>query len=527
LPGAYGDRDRVDAVEAEQPPPPPPPPLPVFKVEKTNAIVQKRQEQLEKKEQHSPEVKESNEEDAEQQESGHSESESDSDSDRDTWDDSGSESEDEDEDEDEDEHEQKKKQKEIDRLKTTHLYRKGMEQSNQHLFEAHGEMVNNLRHTEEDADIVHETMNKYSDHVHYLDKQMSGLEQKIDNLAKLRTEQFGDHEAERLKDLDDLDPEAQAKLAEMEAIRKAKEANTAESGMTLEKEQHLSNVFEEIERSSKHGNLQDALKVLKKLNDDNGGEQASERESDAGSNSEEQSDGDDEDDQEAESSETASNGSQSSLLQRSWIQSELRPNNSDAGGPPDDDSAASGEQSDAAGGGGGLNARTMPGEHGWDHLDQDKLIPGAANLMTADQKQMAEKLWKYLPTDEMKRYNPEYYQALHEELDMKNVKRSMAATDLMDDTGKSLAQNAAKATEAVVKVHAKMEDWHNVLKTNIADLDRFSLDVSQLRSHALHELQGLNKDRLENFDILNAGAAKLNANNELEVGGSGLYAKKK
>jgi len=317
----------------------------------------------------------------------------------------------------------------------------------------------------------------------------------------------------------------------MEAIRKAKEANTGESGMTLEKEQHLSNVFGEIERSSKHGKLQDAFNVLKKLNDDNSEKGGSGSGSDAGSDRETASDAEGEG---SGSSETASNGTQSSLLQRSWIQSELRSNNNPDVEPLGDESASTGEQSEDAGDdrpnhseGGGLNARTMPGEHGWDHLDREKLIPEAANLMTPDQKQMAEKLWKYLPTDEMKRYNPEYYQALHQELDMKNVKRSMAATDLMDDTGKSLAQNAAKATEAVVKVHAKMQDWHNVLKTNIADLDRFSLDVSQMRSHALHELQGLNKDRLENFDILNAGAAKLNEHNELEVGGSGLYAKKK
>jgi len=152
---------------------------------------------------------------------------------------------------------------------------------------------------------------------------------------------------------------------------------------------------------------------------------------------------------------------------------------------------------------------------GWKHLDKDNLIDKAGGLVAPEDQEKANKMFETLGGGQLRARNPKFFRNLFGEIDVKNLKNAVAASDLLDDTGTKIAKNAAKTTESLVNTHKKMEEWHNVVRTNIKDLDKFEGNIEKLRKTAERDMKHKNSDRLESFDKL-VGIGKA-ANQEIDI----------
>merc|ERR1719199_248375 len=142
------------------------------------------------------------------------------------------------------------------------------------------------------------------------------------------------------------------------------------------------------------------------------------------------------------------------------------------------------------------------GDEGWNHLDKEGLIKKAGDLVPEDQRGRAEEMFNSLPSDKLRARNPEFFRNVLGEASVKKYKESMVASNHLYDTGRTLAENAAKTTQAVVNAHKKMEEWHGAVKSNIKDLETLDSSMKENSKDLLRELKDSNFDRLESFDKL-------------------------
>lgn len=156
-----------------------------------------------------------------------------------------------------------------------------------------------------------------------------------------------------------------------------------------------------------------------------------------------------------------------------------------------------------------LGTESLPGANGdWSHLDKEELIKAAGELVPPDKKSQAEALWRALPEAQLREWMPKYFKNIRAEADMKKYKASLEASDFMDDTGQNLAENAAKTMKSLVNVHKKMEEWHNIVKTSVKDVDKVQDKVDGFKNEIVDHLKDNNKLRLSALNAL-VGSARI------------------
>lgn len=340
-------------------------------------------------------------------------------------------------------------------LKTKHLFQTGLKKPKEVLETKIKEMSDSVGDLDQAAEDTHTSMGRYDEHVHHVNDQLNNLDKMLDQLAVLRTAQFGQHEGERMEAFDSITPQNENAItaggtsSEAEAL-KAQLAEAQAKIATLEAEQT-------------NGNSAVALPpplppaVPPALTDEDNASMA------------------------------APPLNFSSLIALAVIDAH-EPT------PLAVENEASKTNNDSV---------STPGANGnWSRLGTEGLITKAGDLVPAPKQAEADRMWESLPSGQLRDRNPKYSRSLEREIDMKKFKASMKVSDLMDDTGKELARNAAKTTNAVVNAHKKMEEWHGVVTNNINDLDRFEGDVAQLRVSAARQLTDANNERLESLDKL-------------------------
>merc|ERR1719498_1353325 len=140
-----------------------------------------------------------------------------------------------------------------------------------------------------------------------------------------------------------------------------------------------------------------------------------------------------------------------------------------------------------------LGTESLPGANGdWSHLDKEELIKAAGELVPPEKKAQAEALWRALPEAQLREWMPKYFKNIRAEADMKRYKASLEASDLMDDTGQNLAENAAKTMKSLVNVHKKMEEWHHIVKNSIKDVDKVQSNVDGFKEQMVEHLKDNN-----------------------------------
>lgn len=426
-----------------------------------------------------------------------------------------------------------------------HLFSGGLAGSKKLLEESAADLGGNVEDLNDASGDAHTTIDRYDEHVHDMDIKLNGLDEMLSKLIDLRTRQFGQYEGDRMSGFDTISPHVAQEIQELQAAARdrerqrleheqaMKEAMEAASGREDEEKsaEHMAKLLAEVKRSGNAGAgiIQEAYKLVKELNNRSSTAPAADSSLHLPGGSHEDSEADVEDSPGVPMPEEMA-GANFSLLDLSApgfrsesasenLENQVEDMDSTPQGAGSEDRLE--ERSEGMKSGDNRLEEEVDskksGDEGWNHLDKEGLIKKAGDLVPEDQRGRAEEMFNSLPSDKLRARNPEFFRNVLGEASVKKYKESMVASNDLYDTGRTLAENAAKTTQAVVNAHKKMEEWHSAVKSNIKDLETLDSSMKENSKDLLRELKDSNFDRLESFDkLVGIGDA---AKNEVDIHG--------